>query len=165
MPYLKIVSGLLLFWIAFGLLRGHDGKNVAAASSIWGAVRTIAIADAVMSLDNVVAVAAAARNSVPLIVFGIAVSVPIVIWGSTLILKLLRRFPILVIAGAVLLGWVAGEIIAADPFWEALPGDLPARFELMVAGAGAVLVLLIAGIMRLWRSRKGPPSVASRAAG
>ena len=165
LPYLKLASGLLLLWIAFDLLRSHDDKEVAAAGSIWGAVRTIAIADAVMSLDNVVAVAAAARNSVPLIVFGIAVSVPLIVWGSTLILTLLKRFPILVVAGAALLGWVAGEIMASDPIWDALPGDLPPRFELMGSVAGAVLILLVAGGLRLWRGRKGPPAVPERVAG
>ena len=165
LPYIKLGSGLLLLWIAVDLLRSHDDKEVAAAGSIWGAVRTIAVADAVMSLDNVVAVAAAARNSVPLIVFGIVVSVPLIVWGSTLILKLLTRFPIMVVAGAALLGWVAGEIMAADPIWEALPGDLPSRFELMGAAAGTVLILLVALGLRLWRGRKGPPAVPERAAG
>ena len=125
------------------------------AGSVWGAVRTIALADAVMSLDNVVAVAAAARNSVPLIVFGIAVSVPLIVWGSTLILKLLERVPLLVVAGAVLLGWIAGGIMASDPMWEALPGDLPPRFELIGSASGAVLVLLIAAVLRLRQRRKG----------
>ncbi len=165
LPYVKLASGLLLLWIAVDLLRAHDDTEVAAAGSIWGAVRTIALADAVMSLDNVVAVAAAARNSVPLIVFGIAVSVPLIVWGSTLILKLLTHFPILVVAGAVLLGWVAGEIMASDPFWDALPGDLPPRFELMGAAAGAVLILLVACGLRLWRGRKGPPTASERVAG
>ena len=165
LPYLKLVSGLLLLWIALDLLRSHRGKKVAAAGSIWAAVRTIALADAVMSLDNVVAVAAAARNSVPLIVFGIAVSVPLIVWGSTLILKLLARFPVLVVAGAALLGWVAGEIMASDPIWEALPGDLPPRFELIGSAIGAVLILLIAAALRLRRGRRGPPPVPTRAAG
>lgn len=165
LPYLKLASGLLLFWIAFDLLRSHQEKDVAAADSIWAAVRTIALADAVMSLDNVVAVAAAARNSVPLIVFGIVVSVPLIVWGSTLILKLLARVPLLVVAGAALLGWVAGEMMASDPVWKALPGDLPPRFELMGSIAGALLILLIAAGLRLWRGRKGPPALPKRAAG
>ncbi len=163
LPYLKLASGLLLLWIAFDLLRSHHKNKVAAAGSIWGAVRTIALADAVMSLDNVVAVAAAARNSLPLIVFGIAVSVPLIVWGSTLILKLLKRFPLLVVAGAALLGWVAGEMIASDPAWEALPGDLPQHLELMGSAAGAVLILVVAGSLRLWRGRKPkqPPEVTA----
>ena len=151
-PYVKLVSGLLLFWIAFDLLRSHSTeKDVKAASSIWGAVRTIALADAIMSLDNVVAVAAAAKNSVPLIVFGIGLSVPLIIFGSTLMLKLLERLPILVVAGAALLGWVAGEIMIADPEIGRWVGSLPEHAELIAAGAGAVFVLAVAGILRLVR--------------
>lgn len=155
LPYVKFGSGLLLFWIAFELLRGGEEKDVAAASSLWGAVRTIAVADAIMSLDNVVAVAAAARNSLPMIIFGIAISVPLIIFGSTLMLKVLKRFPILVVVGAALLGWVAGEMLAGDPKLPEWIGPLPDRFELFSAGAGAVLILLIAAILHLMRKRKG----------
>ena len=155
LPYLKLGSGLLLLWIAFDLLRSHDEKKVAAAGSIWGAVRTIAVADAVMSLDNVVAVAAAARNSVPLIIFGIAVSVPLIVWGSTLILRLLTRFPLLVVGGAALLGWVAGDIMASDRAWRALPHALPPHFELIGSVAGAALILLVALVLGLRRRFRG----------
>ncbi len=165
LPYVKLVSGLLLFWIAFDLLRSHNGKTVAAARSVWGAVRTIAVADAVMSLDNVVAVAAAARNSIPLLVFGIAVSVPLIVLGSTLMLKLLARFPLLVVAGAALLGWVAGEIMASDPFWHGLRRDLPPRFQLMGSAAGAVLILLFAAGFWLWRRRRRLRPAPAPAAG
>ncbi len=155
LPYIKLASGLLLLWIAFDLLRhDDDDKDVTAAGSIWGAVRTIAIADAIMSLDNVVAVAAAAKNSVPLIVFGIAVSVPLIIFGSTLILKLLERYPILVVVGAALLGWVAGEIMVSDPALPRWLGPMPEGIEYWAAGAGAALILAIAGVLRLMR---GPP--------
>ena len=161
LPYVKLASGLLLFWIAFDLIRKETGeKDIAAASSIWGAVRTIAIADAIMSLDNVVAVAAAAKNSVPLIVFGIAISVPLIVFGSTLMLKLLTRFPILIVAGAVLLGWVAGEIIVSDPLLEHWFGPLPDRADLIASGAGAVLMLVVAGLMRAWRTRMRGPDAA-----
>ena len=100
-PFLKLVSGILLLWIAFDLLRreGHDRK-VEAAGSIGAAVRTIVLADIIMSLDNIVAVAAAAKGSIALIIFGIALSVPLIVFGSTLVLRLLKKFPILVIAGA-----------------------------------------------------------------
>ena len=157
LPYLKLASGLLLLWIAVGLVRqDQHARTVAAASSIWAAVRTIALADAIMSLDNVVAVAAAARNSVPLIVFGIGLSVPLIVFGSTLMLKLLERFPILVVAGAALLGWVAGEIIVSDPILTDWLGPLPDGGNLWAAGAGAALILVIAGILRLLRgSRRG----------
>ena len=152
LPYVKLVSGVLLFWIALQLLtqNSHD-KDVKASSSIWGAVRTIAVADAIMSLDNVVAVAAAAKNSVPLITFGIVVSVPLIVFGSTLVLSLLNRFPILIVAGAALLGWVAGEIMVSDPALHEWFGPLPDSIELWAAGAGAGLMLLVAGGLRLFR--------------
>ena len=154
LPYVKLASGLLLLWIAFGLLRTHTApKGVVAATSIWTAIRTIALADAIMSLDNVVAVAAAAKNSLPLIVFGIVVSVPLIVFGSTLVLRMLTRFPILVVAGAALLGWVAGEILVSDPMVEVWIGrwfgPLPDRADLWAAGAGATLILACAGLIRL----------------
>ena len=155
LPYVKVASGLLLFWIAFDLVRKEsDEKDIAAASSIWGAVRTIALADAIMSLDNVVAVAAAAKNNVPLIIFGIAISVPLIVFGSTLMLKLLTRFPILIVAGAVLLGWVAGEIMISDPSLERWLGPLPPHAELFAAGAGAILMLVVSCLLALLRRRK-----------
>ena len=157
LPYVKLVSGLLLLWIAFDLLRKDTGtKDVAPASSIAGAVRTIALADAIMSLDNVVAVAAAAKNSVPMIVFGIGLSVPLIVFGSTLMLKLLTRFPILVVAGAALLGWVAGEIMVSDPSVSRWLGPLPHGIDYATAGAGAALILSLAGVLRLLRSRAQP---------
>ena len=158
LPYVKLGSGLLLLWIAFELLRGNEEKEVKASASIWGAVRTIALADAIMSLDNVVAVAAAARNSLPLVLFGIAVSVPLIIFGSTMMLKILNRFPILVVGGAALLGWVAGEIMASEKKLAAWIGPLPEHVELYAAGAGAALILLAAGILRWMRGpRDGRP--------
>ena len=171
LPYVKLLSGLLLLWIAFRLLSSEgEGKEVAAASTIWGAVRTIALADAVMSLDNVVAVAAAARNSMALIVFGIALSVPIIIFGSTLILVLLTRYPVLVVAGAALLGWVAGEMVAADPIVAGSLGALSGSPSGPLAGAtGAAVVLEAAVILHLARllrrDRRHPtilPSVSHR---
>ena len=155
LPFVKLVSGVLLLSIALGLLRSRaKPKTIAAASSIWTAVRTIALADAVMSLDNVVAVAAAAKNSLPLIVFGIVVSVPLIIFGSTLMLRLLSRFPILVVAGAALLGWVSGEIMATDPALERWLGPLPDNLDLFAAAGGAALILVVAGAMRLQRQRR-----------
>ena len=154
LPAVALLSGALLLWIAFDLLRSqHDAGDVKAAGSIWGAIRTIAVADAVMSLDNVVAVAAAAKNSLPMIIVGIAFSVPMIVLGSTLILPLLQRFPVIGIAGAALLGWVAGEIMAADPLLEGLlgPSVLAVRFWAKVGGAA--LVLLAAVLMALLRRR------------
>jgi YjbE family integral membrane protein len=153
-PYIKLISGLLLLWIALRLLTRHGpDSDVNPASSIWGAVRVIALADAVMSLDNVVAVAAAAKNSLPLIVFGIAVSVPLIVFGSTLVLSLLNRFPILVVIGAALLGWVAGEIMVTDPALAGWFGKLPAWAMSWSAATGAGLVLLAAGAFHVFRDK------------
>jgi len=115
-PFLKVVGGLLLFWIAVKLvLDGEGGEHhVESADSLWKAVRTIAIADAVMSLDNVVAIAAAARGHAELFIFGLLLTIPLIIFGSQLILKLISRFPILVWFGAALLGWIAGEMLVSD---------------------------------------------------
>src|SRR3989440_12634293 len=117
LPYLKLVGGLALLVIAAKLLVPEDGdeEGVDAASHLWAAVQIVAIADIVMSLDNVIAVAAAANGSVPLLVLGLAISVPLIVAGAALILALLSKLPILVWAGAALLGWIAGEVIATDP--------------------------------------------------
>lgn len=116
-PYLKIAGGLLLFWIAVKLVVGEEGeaRDIAETQSLWRAVRTIAIADAVMSLDNVIAIAAASRGHPELFIFGLVLSIPLIIAGSALILKLIARFPIVVWAGAALLGWIAAEMIVSDP--------------------------------------------------
>jgi YjbE family integral membrane protein len=115
-PYLKLIGGLLLLWIGVKLIVPEDeDAGVKGASNLWGAIQTIIIADAVMSLDNVIAIAAAARGNFSLLVIGLAVSIPLIIVGSQLILKILVRFPILVVAGGGLLGWIAGEVIVTDP--------------------------------------------------
>ncbi|MDR6951903.1 YjbE family integral membrane protein [Ancylobacter sp. 3268] len=115
-PLLKVVGALLLFWIAIKLVldEGGDGHHVESADSLWKAVRTIAIADAVMSLDNVVAIAAAARGHAELFIFGLLLTIPLIIFGSQLILKLISRFPALIWFGAALLGWIAGEMLVSD---------------------------------------------------
>lgn len=115
--FLKLAGGLLLFWIAVKLLTQEEASedSVKGGSSIWEAVKIVAIADIVMSLDNVLAIAAAAGGDWRLIVFGLIISIPLVIGGSTLIVSLLTRYPALVWAGAALLGWVAGELLATEP--------------------------------------------------
>jgi len=117
MPYLKIIGGVLLFWVAIKLLvpEHDDEEGVESSSNVWVAVRTILIADLVMSLDNVIGVAAAAKGDVVLLMIGLAVSVPLIIFGSTLILKVMDRYPAIITAGAALLGWVAGEMLITDP--------------------------------------------------
>ena len=116
LPWLKLIGGLLLFWIAIKLLiqdEAHEG-DVASSDTLWGAVRTVAIADVVMSLDNVLAIAAAAKGNTGLIVFGLAISIPLIVAGATLIMALLTKYPVLVWAGAGLLGWIAGELLVTD---------------------------------------------------
>ncbi len=117
LPYLKIIGGLLLFWIAVQLLspEDDDGDKVGGSNSIWVAIRTILIADLVMSLDNVIGVAAAARGDQVLVMLGLGISIPLIIFGSTLLLKLMDRFPVIITIGAALLGWVAGEMLITDP--------------------------------------------------
>jgi YjbE family integral membrane protein len=120
-PWLQLIGGLLLFWIAVKLLIADepDDESVASGSNLWEAVKIVAIADIVMSLDNVLAIAAAAMQApaeqqIWLIVFGLLISIPLVIAGSTLIMSLLTRYPVLVWAGAALLGWIAGELLVTD---------------------------------------------------
>lgn len=114
-PYLKLVGGLALLVIAAKLLvPDRDDEDVDAASNLWQAVRLIVVADVVMSLDNVIAIAAAADGSISLLIFGLIVSIPLIIAGATLIMAVLDRLPILVWAGAALLGWIAGHVIATD---------------------------------------------------
>ena len=115
-PWLMTIGSLLLFWIAIKLLvEDGEEKNVQESSNVWGAVRTIAIADLVMSLDNVVAIAAAAKGNWTLIIIGLLTSMPLIIFGATLVMWLLTKAPALVWAGAALLGWIAGELIVSDP--------------------------------------------------
>lgn len=115
-PYLKIVGGVLLLWIGVKLLTPQEdgGHKIDASAHLIGAIKTIVVADAVMSLDNVIAIAAAAKGSVGLVVFGLVVSVPIIVWGSKFVLALMDRFPVVIVAGAALLGWIAGDMLAHD---------------------------------------------------
>jgi YjbE family integral membrane protein len=116
LPYLKLVGGLALIVIAAKLLvPDAEGDDVTAGTSLWHAVRIVVIADIVMSLDNVIAVAAAANGQLTLLVLGLAISIPMIIAGAALIIMVLDRLPILVWLGAMLLGWIAGDVIESDP--------------------------------------------------
>jgi YjbE family integral membrane protein len=116
LPYLKLVGGIALFVIAAKLLVPEDeGDDVTAGTSLWHAIRIVVIADIVMSLDNVIAVAAAANGQMSLLILGLAVSIPMIIAGAALIMMVLDRFPILIWLGATLLGWIAGDVIETDP--------------------------------------------------
>ncbi len=152
LPYLRLVSAIALCWIAVKLLapQAHDEENTPeAAEDLWRAVKIVVIADIIMSLDNVIAVAAVAKGHYILLALGLMVSIPMVIAGSAAILALLGRFPILVWGGAGILGWVAGEIFASDPvvvgWFSAIDPD---RLELVAEILGGASVLL-AGMM--WR--------------
>jgi YjbE family integral membrane protein len=121
LPWLKLIGGVLLLWIGVKLLvPEEDEANVSSSDNLWQAVKTILIADLVMSLDNVIAVAAAAEQGpdgakLALLIIGLALSIPIVIFGSTLMLKVMERYPIIITLGAALLGWIAGDIMVTDP--------------------------------------------------
>ena len=143
-PFLKIIGGCLLLWIAVKLVRGEEegGDGIEASDKLFHAVKTIAIADMVMSLDNVLAIAAVAKDSTALLMIGLAISIPLIIAGATLIMRLLARFPFLVWAGAGLLGWVAGEMLITDPWLIKTLGEkMVHTLELPTAAIGAALVV------------------------
>jgi YjbE family integral membrane protein len=153
--YLKLIGGLLLVWIGVKLVQGEEegGDGVKGEGSMWAAVRTIIIADAVMSLDNAIAIAAAAHGDTTLIVLGLIISIPLIIFGATLIMLLLNRFPIIVVAGGGLLGWIAGEVLATDPAYaEKLAAALPNAKTIFEIG-GAVLVVAV-GYALQWRAKR-----------
>jgi YjbE family integral membrane protein len=163
-PWLKVIGGLLLFWIAVKMLQSEEGGHEdgdGGAASLWAAVRTIVVADAVMSLDNVIAIAAAARGDLVLLVIGLCISMPLVIFGSAVLLKVLTRFPILVWAGAALLGWIAGEVMASDPGvapWI----DAHAHYLHQAApAAGAALVVLLGLLLARLAARRKPVDITT----
>jgi len=155
-PYLKMVGGALLFCVAVKMLQGEDGDEdaVQSGATIWAAVRTIIVADAVMSLDNVIAIAAAARGDMVLLVLGLLISMPLVIFGSAILLKLLTRFPILVTAGGALLGWIAGEVMVTDPAVLHWIEEHAPALETVVPAAGAVAVVLIGRVLSRLQARR-----------
>ncbi|NCW17810.1 MAG: TerC family protein [Betaproteobacteria bacterium] len=119
LPYLKLVGGLALLWIAASMLNADQGEGeFESHASLWAAVRTILVADFIMSLDNVIGVAAAAKGNYVLLIIGLVLSIPLIIFGSQIILKLMERFPTIILGGAALLGWVAGDMIIADRVLE-----------------------------------------------
>ena len=133
-PYLKIVGAALLLWIGIKLLLPEHEEahgNIQASDKLWAAVKTVIVADFVMSLDNVIAIAGAAEGAggdhqMPLVIFGLLVSIPIIIWGSQLVIKLMDRFPIIITLGGMLLGWIAGQMVITDPAvkgWADTQGD------------------------------------------
>jgi YjbE family integral membrane protein len=159
MPYVQLVGGILLLWIAIKLLNAEDNGrngNIEPVESLWRAVRIVAIADVVMSLDNVIAIAAAAHGNYALLMFGLACSIPLIMAGAALVIALLERFPIIVWAGAALLGWIAGEIIVKDPLIaNSLEPGLAHKAHFAGAVAGALLVVAVA-MARRWIRRSAP---------
>ncbi|MGF6773097.1 YjbE family integral membrane protein [Paraburkholderia sp. GAS199] len=154
-PLLKFAGGLLLLWIGVRLMApAHDAhEHVKPADKLISAIRTIIVADAVMSLDNVVAIAGAAEAADPdhrlaLVIFGLVVSIPLIVWGSQLVLKLLDRFPVIITLGAALLGWIAGGLIINDPAGDRWPIlDSPVA-EYGMSLAGALFVVLLGYALR-----------------
>lgn len=148
-PFLKIIGALLLVWIGIKLLIPEDDAhgNIEGGTSVFSAFKTIIIADFVMSLDNVIAIAGAAQNAAPghqigLVIFGLVISVPIIIWGSTIVLKLIDRFPSVVIFGAALLGWIAGGMLITDIVIVERFGEPSTALKLAAEAIGAVLIVV-----------------------
>jgi len=176
LPYLKLVGGVALLVIAAKLLVPEDeADEIAAGTTLWHAIRIVVIADIVMSLDNVIAVAAAAQGQLSLLILGLAISIPMIIAGAALIMLVLDRFPLLVWLGAMLLGWIAGDVIASDPvdqslLHQALDGQMIFSVEatsaifgashfsvdgdlmdILASALGSIVVLVTGSI---WRRRK-----------
>lgn len=153
--FLKVLGGLLLLWIAVKLAKGETAEEhaVAASDKLWRAVGTIAVADAAMSLDNVIAIAAVSKGDPWLFGFGLALSIPLIMVGSTVILRMIERFPIIVWAGAALLGWIAGEMIVHDPYIvKTLAIGPDSKLPYLAAATGAVFVVAVGWLLKA-RSR------------
>jgi YjbE family integral membrane protein len=157
LPYLKLVGGAALLWIAVSMLN-EDGEeaHLDAHSHLWSAIRVIIVADFIMSLDNVIGVAAAAKGNIVLLVLGLGISIPLIIWGSQLVLKLMQRIPIIIVAGAALLGWVAGEMLVGD---EAISAWIEANAHMLDTLVPAVCAVLVV-IAGKWMA--GRSAAASR---
>jgi YjbE family integral membrane protein len=169
-PFLKLVGAALLLWIGVKLLLPEEGDghgNIEASDKLWAAVKTIIVADLVMSVDNVIAIAGAAQGAhsdhqLALVVFGLVVSIPIIVWGSQLVIKLMDRFPVIIVAGGMLLGWIAGTMAVGDPAvakpddWTWMP-KLP-QIDAVKYGAGVLgaLLVLFSGRWLAARRRTAP---------
>ena len=158
LPYLKIVGALLLLWIGVKLLQPDDDEhaNIEGSTHLLGAIQTIIVADAVMSLDNVIAVAGAAKGGIGLVAFGIMISIPIIVWGSQLVLKLMDRFPIVITLGGALLGWIAGEMLLGDVALKPVLTDLPGWAH-QASGLGGAIFVVLVGAMLARRALRAAP--------
>ena len=161
LPYLKLIGAVLLLWIGIKLIvpEGEDAHdNLAASPKLLGAIKTIIVADAVMSLDNVVAVAGASNGQLELVIFGIVISIPIIIWGSKLVLHFMDRYPIVITLGAALLGWIAGSMAISDISLPAVP-----PWAHYVAGTvGVAMVLIVGKFIVSWNEAAGEKSETER---
>jgi YjbE family integral membrane protein len=158
-PGLLLIGGILLVWIAYKLLVEEKGHDVEAGGSLWEAIRTIIIADALMGLDNVLAVAGAAHGSFLLVILGLLISVPIMVWGSTLILKWIERFPIIITIGAGVLAWTASKMIVDEPFLDQYFANPIVKYGFEI--------LVIAGVIAagtLKKKKKGENKLETKAA-
>lgn len=165
-PFLKLVGAVLLVWIGVKLLvpEDEDGHaHIEGSDRLWGAVKTVIVADLVMSVDNVIAIAGAAEtaggdHTMPLVIFGLLVSIPIIVWGSQLVIKLMDRYPVIITFGAMLLGWIAGTMAVGDPALVN-PDVMPQVPKLLVNdwvkyGAGVAGALLVFGIGKAFQVRR-----------
>ena len=169
LPFLKVVGAILLVWIGVKLLApDEDGHgSVAESDKLLAAIKTIIVADLVMSVDNVIAIAGAAQNagdhSLLLVVLGLLISIPIIVWGSQLVIKLMERFPVIITAGGMLLGWIAGGMLVSDPAL-ANPDKWQWMFKLeqsdtlkyAASVAGALLVLVVGKAIVAQRGKTAP---------
>jgi YjbE family integral membrane protein len=155
LPYLKLVGAALLLWIGVKLLIPEDDGHgdVKGSDRLWGAVKTIIIADFVMSVDNVIGIAGAAQGAggheghqMALVVFGLIVSIPIIVWGSSLVLKMMDRFPVIITAGGMLLGWIAGTLAVSDPVLAPYVA-VSDTMRYVWGAAGAILVYLVGAML------------------
>jgi len=155
LPWLKITGALLLFWIAVKMLLPEDEEaNLEAHDHLWGAIKTIIVADFVMSLDNVLGVAAAAKGNLVLLVLGLAISIPLIIYGSTLILKLMTRWPVIITLGGAVLGWVAGEMMITDPMISGWVDSQAHWLHTVAPAFGAALVVALGKWITTFRMPK-----------
>src|SRR3954468_24013624 len=160
-PYLKLVGGAALLWIAVQLLVPDEGggDDVQSSSNLWSAVKTILIADLVMSTDNVIAVAAAAKGSIVLLVLGLVISIPLVVFGATLLMVLMERYPIIITLGAAVLGWTAGEMGVTDPAVVDWVKANAHWLDWIAPAMGAVLVVVVGKALARRKEPKGEASV------
>ncbi|MBX9918084.1 MAG: TerC family protein [Nitrosomonas sp.] len=153
MPYLKIVGAALLVWIGIKLLQPEPegAHEIDASTTLVGAIKTIIVADAVMSLDNVIAIAGAAKDDIGLVIFGLVVSVPIIVWGSQMVMKVMDRYPVTIAIGAGLLGWIAGDMAVTDVVTKEWVST-QAKYLQWIAPASVALLVIVAG--KLLAARK-----------